>query len=239
MFQVVVGGTFPLVLGKLLHMAVKAEVQSCQLFLHLPHVFELLKGAYFTWKSDRLNQTWIWWRSVSCLVITSKSKVFPWQQRRKKKKNSTACIWFQPDSCNKATFHPPLFSASNRILSGGETASYQGYLTESLQFAWVEVIEEVEEASLHLSHIWHICEEGVLQGGRLDYFTGPCWLGGPGLLPVGSDRKKNKITLQLFIFVNIWQHLKNKQNKNNTRSNQICILLYHQMQVKHSVVLVS
>lgn len=84
MFQVVVGGTFPLVLGKLLHMAVKAEVQSCQLFLHLPHVFELLKGAYFTWKSDRLNQTWIWWRSVSCLVITSKSKVFPWQQRRKK-----------------------------------------------------------------------------------------------------------------------------------------------------------
>lgn len=84
MFQVVVGGTFPLVLGKLLHMAVKAEVQSCQLFLHLPHVFELLKGAYFTWKSDRLNQTWIWWRSVSCLVITSKSKVFPWQQRHKK-----------------------------------------------------------------------------------------------------------------------------------------------------------
>lgn len=131
---------------------------------------------------------------------------------KKKKKNSTECIWFQPDSCNKATFHPPLFSASNRILSGGETASYQGYLTESLQFAWVEVIEEVEEASFHLSHIWDICEEGVLQGGRLDYFTGPRWLGGPGLLPVGSDRKKNKITLQLFIFVNIWQHLK-KQAK--------------------------
>lgn len=123
MFQVVVGGTFPLVLGKLLHMAVKAEVQSCQLFLHLPHVFELLKGAYFTWKSDRLNQTWIWWRSVSCLVITSKSKVFPWQQRRKK--NSTACIWFQPDSCNTATFHSPLFSASNRILSWEGGASYQ------------------------------------------------------------------------------------------------------------------
>lgn len=58
-------------------------------------------------------------------------------------KNSTACIWFQPDSCNTATFHSPLFSASNRILSwGGGILS--GYLTKSLQFAWVEVIEEVE-----------------------------------------------------------------------------------------------
>lgn len=65
--------------------------------------------------------------------------------------------------------------------------SDQGCLTKSLQFAWVEVVKEVEEAPLHLSHVWDICEKGVLQGGRLDHFTGPCWLGGPGLLFVGPE----------------------------------------------------
>lgn len=49
----------------------------------------------------------------------------------------------------------------------------------------MEVVEEVEEPSLHLSHVRDIREKGVLQGGRLDYFAGPCWLGGPGLLLVG------------------------------------------------------
>lgn len=52
-FQVVVGGTLPLVLRKLLHMAVEAEVQSRQLLLHLTHVFQLLKGADLSWKLDR------------------------------------------------------------------------------------------------------------------------------------------------------------------------------------------
>lgn len=59
-------------------------------------------------------------------------------------------------------------------------------LTKSLQFAGVEVVEEVEEASLHLSHVWHVRQKRVLQGRRLDHFTGPCWLRGPGLLLVGS-----------------------------------------------------
>lgn len=59
-------------------------------------------------------------------------------------------------------------------------------LTKSLQFARVEVVEEVEEASLHLSHVGHIRQEGVLQGRGLGDFTGPCRLGGPGFLFVGS-----------------------------------------------------
>lgn len=46
--QVVVGGTLPLVLRKLLHVAVEAEVQSGQLLLHLTHMLQLLKGAHLT-----------------------------------------------------------------------------------------------------------------------------------------------------------------------------------------------
>lgn len=46
--QVVVGGALSLVLGKLLHMAVEAEVKSRQLLLHLTHMFQLLKGANLT-----------------------------------------------------------------------------------------------------------------------------------------------------------------------------------------------
>lgn len=197
MFQVVVGGTFPLVLGKLLHMAVKAEVQSCQLFLHLPHVFELLKGAYFTWKSDRLNQTWIWWRSVSCLVITSKSKVFPWQQRRKK--NSTACIWFQPDSCNKATFHSPLFSASNRILSWGGghliRLPYQKLavcLSGSHWGGWVGLPPSLS----HLRHLWGRSAAGGTTG--LLYWA--LLAGGPWASPCGVWQEKKQDNIATIYF---------------------------------------
>lgn len=57
----------------------------------------------------------------------------------------------------------------------------------------MEVIEQVEEASLHLSHVGDVCEEGMLQGGRLPDLAGPCWLGGPGFLLVGPEEKQ-KIT---------------------------------------------
>lgn len=62
-----------------------------------------------------------------------------------------------------------------------------GCLTESLQFARVEIVEEVEEPPLHLPHVRDICEEGVLQGRGLHHFTGPCWLGGLGLLFVRPE----------------------------------------------------
>lgn len=53
----------------------------------------------------------------------------------------------------------------------------------------MKVVEKVEEASLHLSHIGNVCKERVLQGRRLDNFAGPCWLWGPGLLPVRSCKQ--------------------------------------------------
>lgn len=69
-FQVVVRGAFPLVLGKLFHVAVEVEVQSGQLLLHLPHVLQLLKRADFSWKSE---------------VTLHSGKVIPFRKNKNKK----------------------------------------------------------------------------------------------------------------------------------------------------------
>lgn len=127
------------------------------------------------------------WKSLRSLLACWRisAKVFPWH-RNVQKIAAAATSWFQPDLSNKGTFRAYLFRGCNWRSPPGRRCN-RGCLTESLQFAWVEVVEEVEEASLHLSHIRDVSEEGVLQGGWLHDFTGPCRLRGPGLLLVRPE----------------------------------------------------
>ena len=59
----------------------------------------------------------------------------------------------------------------------------------------MEVVEQVEESTLHLSHVRHISEEGVLEGGgRLGHAAGAGGLGRSGLLSVGPAVTKTSTT---------------------------------------------
>lgn len=166
----------------------------------------LWSEAHFRWSSES-SSTWLSRlkcsrASFSCISRTcsscSKEHTFPRSQKgpiRVQSDRKVKCFWgirsvkiapwLFESKCGGIETEWKWFALGNTIFTRRHLRWVR--LTKSLQFAWVEVIEEVEEASLHLSHVWHICQEGVLQGRGLDDFTGPCWLWGPRFLLVRSE----------------------------------------------------
>lgn len=166
----------------------------------------LWSEAHLRWSSES-SSTWLSRlkcsrASFSCISRTcsscSKEHTFPrWQKRPigtqvdfKVKcfwgfRSVKIALWSFDSYTREAKIELNLFAAGIRIFPRWHPGWV--WLTKSLQLAWVEVVEEVEEASLHLSHIGHVRQKGVLQGRRLDYFAGPCRLRGPGFLLVGSE----------------------------------------------------